>query len=152
MVKAFNITLLSFSLFLLIGCTKVKEPEFRRISDFKVKSLGLQEARIGISVVYFNPNGFGVNVKEGAVNVYFDSTYIGQFTQPTGVEVKKNAEFAIPLEGSVPIAKALKLKASDILNKEILVRADGSVRVGKGGIFVSKDIKYQGKHKLDLNL
>lgn len=136
----------------LFSCTKVKEPTFRRLSGFKVKSLGLQEARIGINVVYFNPNNFGVNIKEGAVNVYFDTTFIGRFTQPIEVEVAKNAEFGIPLEGSVPLAKVLKLKANDFLNKEVQVRADGTVRVGKGGLFVNKEIIYQGKHRLDLNL
>lgn len=136
----------------LTSCARVQEPTFRRLSDFKVKSLGLQEARIGINVVYYNPNNFGVNIKEGAVNIYFDTSFIGRFTQPNDVDVAKNAEFGIPLEGSIPLAKALKLKASDFLNKEVQVRAEGAVRVGKGGIFVSKDIKYQGKHRLDLNL
>lgn len=149
--RSVTTTLLFASIF-VASCAKVQEPTFRRLSDFKVKSLGLQEARIGINVVYFNPNNFGVNIKEGAVNIYFDTTFIGRFTQPTGVDVAKNSEFGIPLEGSVPLAKALKLKASDFLNKEVQVRADGAVRVGKGGIFVSKDIKYQGKHRLDLNL
>jgi len=36
----------------------------------------------------------------------------------------------------------------DIGERDILLKADGSAKVGKAGIFVTKAIHYQGKHKL----
>ncbi len=47
----------------LVACTKVKEPDFRRVGNFKMKQLGLQQATVGFTVTYFNPNNFGVAVK-----------------------------------------------------------------------------------------
>lgn len=142
-------------LFVLIcfgSCAKVEEPQFRKINDFTLNKIGLQQADVGFSVVYYNPNNFGVNVKEAALDVYLDSTYIGKFTQPKEVSVDKKAVFTIPLIGSIPIEKALQLKVEDLVNKDVLVQAAGSVKVGKAGVFVSRDIKYQGKHRVDLNL
>lgn len=152
MKKLTSLLFLIVAVISLHSCAKVEEPVFRNVQNFKVKKLGLQEAQIGLNVVYFNPNKFGVQIKEAALDIYFDSTFIGRFTQPTSVGVERKADFSIPLEGSIPLSKVLQLKAGDIINKEVQVRAEGSVKVGKGGIFVDRDIKYNGRHKLDAYL
>jgi LEA14-like dessication related protein len=144
--------LLAFALVGLGSCTKIKEPQFRRLESFGVKNFGLQKVDVGFKVTYFNPNGFGVNVKEAVADVYVDSIYLGKFNQDQEVSVDKNAEFSIPLTGSLSLAEMLKLKTSDLSNREYSVRANGSVRVGKAGVFISKPFTYSGKHKVDLKL
>lgn len=139
--------LLSF--FFLAGCSKVKDPEFRRIGGFKLKGLGLTETRIGFQVTYFNPNNFGVTVKEAEADVYMDSVYLGKFTQDSSIQVGRNAEFSIPLTGAVPMKTALQLDFQNISRRDILFRAEGNVKVGKAGIFVNRGIHYQGTHRLD---
>src|SRR5690242_20493214 len=93
----------------LCACTNIREPKFRRFDSFRVKSFGLQKVDVGFKVTYFNPNGFGVNVKEAVADVYVDSIYLGKFSQQELVSVDKNAEFSIPLSGSISISEALKL-------------------------------------------
>lgn len=137
---------------LVIGCAKVEEPVFKSVQNFKIKKLGIQEAQIGLNVVYFNPNKFGVQVKGAVLDVYFDSTFVGKFSQPTLVSVNRKADFAIPLEGSIPLSRILLIKGKDILNKEVEVKAAGTVSVGKAGIFVDREIRYKGRHKLDAYL
>ena len=144
--------LLLAGVLLLLSCGKIQEPEFRRLESFNVKGLGLQQVDIGFKVTYFNPNNFGVSVKEAVTDVYVDSIYLGKFTQDQEISVAKNSEFSIPLSGSISLAEALKLKTSDLKNKELLVRANGSVKVGKAGVFISKPFNYTGKHKVDLKL
>lgn len=137
---------------LLSGCGEIKDPEFNRLDDFGVKSFGIQQVEIGFSVTYFNPNSFGVTVKEAAADVYVDSVFMGKFSQNIEVPVSRNADFSIPFTGSVPLVNALKLKLGDLSNRDVMIRADGSVKVGKGGIYVSKPFKYSGKHKVNLKL
>lgn len=143
-----------FAIFItvLLSCAKPKQPEFRRLESFNVKKLGLTQVDIGFRVTYFNPNNFGVSVKEAAADVYIDSVYVGKFLQDNEVSVNKQAEFSIPLTGSISLASALKLKSADISTKEFLLRANGSVKVGKAGVFVSRPFTYSGKQKLDLKL
>jgi LEA14-like dessication related protein len=131
-----------------VGCAKVKDPEFRRVENFRVKKLGLQQTTIGLSVTYFNPNNFGVTVKETNADIYLDSVYLGKFVQDSTVVVNKNAEFSIPLSGAVSMKAALEMNFQDIGERDILLKADGSAKVGKAGIWVTKAIHYQGKHKL----
>lgn len=137
-----------FGLLFLTACTKIKEPEFRRVENFHLKNFGLQEAVIAFNVAYFNPNKFGVTVKEAAADVYLDSVYLGKFVQDSTIRVGKNAEFSIPLSGSVSLQTVLNLNLQQLAQREVLIRANGNVKVGKAGIFVSKPFSYKGKHRL----
>jgi LEA14-like dessication related protein len=152
-----NKSLLSPFLGVLIGmffisCGKVQEPQFRRIENFGVKNVSLQDATVGLEITYFNPNGFGVAVKEAVIDLYIDTVFIGQFLQPNQIDVTGEAEFSIPIEGKVSWRKIAQSNLHKQAGKEVLVKADGSVKVGKGGVFVKKAIKYSGKHVLDLDL
>jgi LEA14-like dessication related protein len=143
--------------YLLVGlvvssCGKIEEPEFRKLNNFGIRKLGLQESTIGFNAVYYNPNNFGVSVKEAVLDVYLDSTYIGKFIQPHSVDVANKAEFSIPLEATLTFQNAMTLGLEKKLGKEVLVRADGSVRIGKAGVYVTRDIDYRGRHLLDLDL
>lgn len=145
--------LLSLSgIFLLMGCAEIKDPEFRRIENFRLKNLGLQEATIGFSLAYFNPNNFGVSVKEAAADIYVDTVYLGRFVQDSTISVGRNAEFFLPFSGNVALRKVLQLNLQELSQKEVLLRAEGKVKVGKAGIFVNRAISYQGRHRIeDLN-
>ena len=146
-------TLLSCLILVIASsCGKIKDPEFRRLESFEVKSFGIEKVDIGFRVTYFNPNSFGVSVKEAGADFYIDSVYMGKFTQDQEIEVAKNAEFSVPLSGSVPLATALKLKVNDLGNRDLLLQANGSVKVGKAGVFINKPFNYSGKHKVDLKL
>lgn len=137
-----------FALLIFNSCTKIKEPQFRRIDNFHLKNFGLQQAIIAFNVTYFNPNNFGVTVKEAAADVYLDSVYLGKFSQDSVIGVAKNAEFSIPLSGSVSLQTVLNLNLQELAQREVLVKANGNVKVGKAGIFITKPFVYQGKHRL----
>jgi LEA14-like dessication related protein len=138
-------------LFLLVitGCAKVQDPVFKKVGNFRIKGFGITETKIGFDVTYFNPNNFGVTVKEAQADVYIDSLYLGKFVQDTTIAVKKNADFSIPLTGSISMATALKMDLKNLDTRDILLKADGNVRVGKAGVYISKPVHYLGKHRLD---
>ena len=138
--------------FVFTSCGKIEEPQFRSIGDFGVKKLGLKETVVGLSVTYYNPNKFGVTVKEAAIDVYIDSTYLGKFVQPQSVAVQNKADFVIPMEGTIGLDKALQFNIPALIGKEVFIQAKGAVKVGKAGVFITKDINYSGRHVLDKNL
>ncbi|WP_148661096.1 LEA type 2 family protein [Flavisolibacter tropicus] len=144
--------LIALLLAFLSSCTDIKDPQFRRLEDFGIRKINFINADIGFNVVCYNPNSFGLTAKETALDVYVDSIYLGKFIQPQTTEVSKNAEFIIPLEGKIDIASALKLNRKDLLNREILLRANGNIKVGKAGVYITKDINYSGRHRLDSTL
>lgn len=142
-------TLLPFLILALFtGCTKIKEPRFSRIDNFHLKNLGLQQAVIAFSVTCYNPNNFGVTVKEAAADVYIDSVYFGKFLQDSTIGVVKNSGFSIPLSGSVSLQTVLNFNMQKLAKREVVVRANGNVKIGKVGIFITKPFNYQGKHRI----
>src|SRR5215212_5104862 len=117
-----------FCLCILAGCAKVQDPQFRRIDNFRLKNIGLQETTIGFNVTYFNPNNFGVTVKQTEADIYMDSVYLGKFQQDSTISVSKNSEFSIPLSGAVSMKTALLMNFQDIGTRDIVLRADGNVK------------------------
>jgi LEA14-like dessication related protein len=147
--KSAPLLLLVLFLVLLSSCSDVKEPEFKALEKFQLNNVNLQEATIGFQVRYFNPNNFGLSVKETVADVYLDSVYLGQFLQEGPVQVEKNADFAIPLRGRVGLQKVVGLDLKSLASRTVLVRATGSTRVGRAGIFVKREISYEGRHRLE---
>jgi len=134
------------------SCGKMEKPQFKRLENFKVKSFGLKETVVGFNVTLYNPNGFGVTVKEASVDVYLDSVYVGNFIQTQHISVNSVADFSIPLEGKIPIGRALSMNIPGLIGKEVLVRADGTVKVGKAGVYITKDFNYEGRQNLTPDL
>jgi len=141
----------SFLLLLfLVGaasCVHVEEPEFREVKDFKVGNLSLSDVQIGFGMTYYNPNNFSVSVKETGVNVYLDSVFLGTFIQEAAVDVREKADFTIPLSGQIPVGTVLQFNLKDVHNRTILVQAEGTTKVGKGGIYITKKVTYKGRHR-----
>lgn len=136
----------------LASCGKIEDPEFRRLDNFGVRKLGLRESTVGFNASYYNPNQFGVSVKEAVFDIYVDSVYLGKFTQPQQVEVSEKSEFSIPLEGTISLEKALNMNIPSLVGRTVLLRANGSVKLGKAGVFINRKIDYKGQHKLDETL
>jgi LEA14-like dessication related protein len=143
--------LLAAALF-LGACGQIRDPEFRRLESFRVKKAGLQQTDLGFAVTYFNPNRFGVSVKETEADFYIDSVFIGKFVQEHPVEVGKNAEFSIPFTGSIALMTLLQLNIQDLNHRKVDIKANGSVKIGKAGVYISRPFIYQGKHQVDIRL
>ncbi len=131
------------------GCTKIEEPEFREIRNFRLKNLGLDEVTIGMGMTYYNPNNFSVSVKETGAKVYLDSVFLGTFVQDTTIAVASKSDFTVPLSGSISLSTFLQMDLKDIHKREVLIQANGDTKVGKAGIFITKKIVYSGRHRLN---
>ena len=145
-IKKFSGVLLIVVLF--ASCKNVKDPEFKSLGGFHLKNIGLQQATLGFNVSYFNPNSFGVTVREAEADVYIDSVYMGRFTQDLPVAVNSNADFTIPISGSIALSNLLKFNVQNLPDRTISIRATGTIKVGKAGIFITKPIQYEGRHSL----
>lgn len=147
-----SVFILAALLLLMVSCTRIEQPQFRRLEHFGVRKFGLQQAVIGFDATFHNPNKFGVTVKEAVFDFYADTVYIGKFVQPNEVAVSPRGEFSIPMEGTISWLKALDPNVQRMAGKQVMLKADGSVKLGKGGVFINKEVKYQGLHLLDLGL
>ena len=141
---------LSFVLFLsFASCNKPVAFDYRNIKNIRVESFGIN-TKVSMDLVYFNPNSYGVNLKNVNCDLYIDSSYLGKFVLDTLMHIPKASEFTVPATMQVNLREVLKNSVSLIFNNEVTIAARGTTRVGKGGFFVTIPFSYQGKQKLNL--
>lgn len=132
-----------FIVAILASCTKPKDLEFIDIQNIKVVKWGLSESEIGLDVRFYNPNKQQVKLRDAIAKVYVNSAYLGDTNMDTTILVPRRDTFAVPLVMKVQTATALAKLLESAKDSAVTVRVDGTVKMGKAGVFVTYPIKYQ---------
>lgn len=135
---------------LLASCSKPQEFEYRDLRNFTIETIGYNQTALAMDLVYYNPNGFGVDLRKVDCDVYVDNTYLGKFQLDTIMHIPRRAEFALPSRILVDMKTLLRNSLNILFSQEVLVNVKGTTRVGKAGFFVTVPFNYEAKHKLSL--
>src|SRR5215510_15759923 len=138
-----TVFLSSFLFILLItACKKPQSFEYRGMQNLKVDSLGLESSKISLELVYFNPNNFGVDLRNVNCDVYLNHNYLGKYVLDTTMHIAKRSEFIIPSSMHVDMKNVYKNALGSLFSSQVLVELKGSTRVGKSGIFITVPFDY----------
>ena len=132
-----------FIVAILASCAKPKDLEFIDIQNIKVVKWGFSESLIGLDVRFYNPNKQQVKLKDAAAKVYVNSAFLGDTNMDTTVIVPRRDTFSVPLVLKVQTATALAKMMETAKDSAVTVRVDGSVKMGKAGVFLTYPIKYE---------
>ena len=135
---------------LVTSCRAPKDLEYRDFKNLRVQQLGFASSTIKVDLVYYNPNNFGLQLKETNLDIYLDSNFLGHSDQEFQITIPKRAEFTLPFQVNVDMKNMLKNALSTILSKEVWVKVTGTVRLGKANIFKTFPVKYEGLQKFSL--
>jgi len=127
---------------ILGACNKPQSFEYRGMQNLKVDSVGLVSSKISLELVYFNPNNFGVDLKNVNCDVYVNHNFLGKYILDTTMHIAKRSEFVIPSTMHVDMKNVFKNALGSLFSKHVLVELNGSTRVGKSGIFITVPFKY----------
>ena len=143
---------LALSLIVITGCTKPQDLEFVDVQNIRMLKWGLGESLVGFEVRFYNPNNKRVQLKDALAKVYANSTYLGETKMDTTISVPKKDTFSIPLTMKVNTVSALSKVLQSVQDSMVTVKVDGSVKMGKAGVFVNYPIRYEEKQSIsDLN-
>lgn len=148
----FTATLLVASVLIFSACSSVKnvsQPEFRDIGDVTLIETGLLKTTVGANMIYYNPNNFGIKLSSARGDVYLDNMYFGTFDLAEQVQVKKHAEFVLPVMLKIDNISALKNNVDIFKKKEALVRIEGHALVNKAGFSKDIPIRFEQVQNLD---
>ena len=145
----FIITLSAFAVF-LTACNKPQSFEYRGMQNLKVDSIGLVSSKISLDLIYFNPNNFGVDLRNVNCDVYINHNYLGKYMLDTVMHIAKRSEFAIPSTMNVDMKNVFKNALGTFLSSQVLVELKGSTRVGKSGIFITVPFTYSATEKFSM--
>lgn len=140
---------LASAILLFASCNSIKEPEYRDIQDIKIINIGMLESTASLDMLYYNPNGFGVQLTEASGEVYVDTTYFGRFTMDQEVRVAKHAEFIVPALFKIDMISALKNGQEIISKKEAMVKIHGNAKVKKAGVLMNVPIRFEGMQNIE---
>jgi len=153
-LSMFRFRLWSTLLFVTLGAClpnkNIKEPDFIRAQKFGIRSLGLKTSSVSMELIYFNPNPFGLKLKNADLEVFLDNRVLGHSFVDTLIDIPAKDSFALPVKLDVDM-KTLFPNAWAILSqKEVELSLKGKVRLGRGGIFVNFPVDYSGKQDLSI--
>lgn len=141
---------LAFISIINLSCQAPKELEYRDVRKLELKQLGFNQSAINFELVYFNPNKFGLDLKKVESDVYLDNIYLGKFQLDTLMRIPKNSEFVLPSSINVDMQNLMKNAVQLMFKKEILIKAKGNVKIGKGGIFKNLPFSYEARQEINL--
>ncbi len=136
------------SAILLYSCHTIKEPEYRGIESFKINGLTADTSSLSVNLLYFNPNKYGLKMKDVEGDAYIDSTYLGHFYLDSAIKIPNYADFILPVNVRVSMRNILPNAISLFAKKEFNIRLEGKCKVGKGGVFFPYPIRYEGKQAI----
>ena len=142
MKKLFQISML-FSLFILLqsgGCNDVKELEYKGIKNTEIQTLGFNNSAIRMNLEYYNPNKFGIDVKETNLSIYLNDKFIGLADQPEKTQVPKLSNFIFPVVAHFDPLKILGTAFTSLFSKTNKVTIQGTAKLGKSGLYIKVPI------------
>jgi len=142
-------TILLLTLF-TTGCNKPQSFEYRGMQNFKIDSVGLVNSKISLDLVYFNPNNFGVELRNVTCDVYINHNYLGKYMLDTLMHIPKRAEFFVPSSMQVDMKNVFKNAFGALLSSQVLVELKGTTRLGKAGIFITVPFNYSAMQTFSL--
>src|SRR6218665_1379332 len=150
-MKAYNplLLLIIFSV-ILASCATPKDLEFREYNSVSIDKMGFSSSSLKMNLVYYNPNNFGMDLKRTELDIYIDSTFLGHSSQDLQVPIPRKDVFTVPLKIDLDMKNLFKNGLTTLLNKEVTVRAVGTVKVGKAGVYKNFKVDYSGKQQFSL--
>ena len=134
----------------IMSCKKPQSFDYRGIKNIRVSNWGSDSSRVSLDLVYFNPNKYGVNLKNVDADVSINQVPIGHVLLDTSMHIPAAAEFTVPASMNLNLKSLLKSSVNLLLNNDVTIGAKGTTKVGKGGVFVTIPFSYEGKQKLNL--
>ena len=136
----------------LASCSKPRGIKLLGYRNLALRTSGLLDSRIKGDLVFYNPNGFVVEVKKADINIFLNETAVGTFTQDTLIAIPPKDTFYYPVQLKMDLNSLFKNfnnMWNNGLKDSAVIRAEGQCKVGRNGIFISCPVHYA--NKIDLS-
>ncbi len=140
-----------FALFLAVGlfsCGNPKDLVYQDVKHFRINKISLTP-EIGLDVQFYNPNKYGMTLKDANIDLYINDKLVGKAFLPEKYSAPGLDTFLLPVVLAADLKNVIPNAIALVGNKEVTIRLAGSVKAGKG-VFVNIPINYAGKQKLNV--
>ncbi|MEO6136631.1 MAG: LEA type 2 family protein [Ginsengibacter sp.] len=134
----------------LLSCSSPKALEYKTYHNFSIQSLGFTNTSISLDLEYYNPNNFGMRLKNTDLDIFVNGNLLGHSVTDSLISIPRKGTFLVPVKFNVDMQNAFKNAWNTIVGKEVLIRLSGKVKVGKGNVFMSFPVEYASKQTFSL--
>jgi LEA14-like dessication related protein len=135
---------------LMNSCGGIKDLEFKEYKNFNIEKVGFSKTTVSVDLVYYNPNTFGLVLKNTDLDIYINDNLLGNSTQDVQIQILKKQQFTLPLKIDVDMRNVLKNSLTTLLSKEVTIKATGKIKVGKANIYKTLPFEYSTKQEIGL--
>ncbi len=135
---------------LMLSCASPKALEYKTYHNFSVKSLGFNNSTIALDLEYYNPNNFGLQLRNSDLDIFIDGNRFGHSSSDTLIKIPRRSTFILPIKFDVDMQNLFKNAMSTLMGKEVTVKLTGKLKVGKGNVFLSFPLNYESKETFSL--
>ena len=136
--------------FLLLSCSRPKDLQYITQKNIRVEQNGFTDTRLGMDLVYYNPNGYAIELKKADVDVFVEDRYFGHSSLDSLFEIPKLDTFTMPVWVKVDTRNVLGNALGVLGMKEVKLRLEGTAKVGRSGFFMTIPVKYEGMQQIRL--
>ncbi len=135
---------------LQLSCSPPKALEYRNFKNFSINKLGVGSSTVSMDLIYFNPNNFGLQLSRVDLDVYINDNFMGHTNQVSRISIPRNEEFSLPISMDIDMKNLWKNALASAISNELTIKIAGTIRVGKGNLFTSFPVKYEGKQQFSI--
>ena len=147
-MKKWLVYVLAGIMIFAIGCAKPKGFDYLGYEQVKVLQWGLKESVVGFQVKLYNPNKYGMQLRQANVDIHMNGIYLGHSNLDTLLQIPRNDTFYVPVRMAVETTNAIQGLIASSSDTAVIIKIDGKARIGKGGVFFNYPIRYEGTPRL----
>ncbi len=134
----------------IMSCSSPKALEYRSFNNFAIEKLGFNNTTIKLDLEYYNPNNYGMQLRNSDLDIFIDGNLLGHSTFDTLINIPRRNTFILPIKFDVDMQNIYKNAWSTVTGKEVVVKLTGKLRIGKANVFLSLPVNYESKEKFSL--
>lgn len=139
-----------FLIMAILSCSSPKELEYRNFYNFSVQRLGFNNSTVSLDILYYNPNNFGMQLKNSNLDIFIDGNLLGHSTFDTLIRIPRRDTFTLPVKFDVNMQNIYKNAWNTLTGKELMVKLTGKIKVGKANVFINFPVNYETKETFSL--
>ena len=132
------------------SCSSPKELEYQSFHNFSVETLGFNKSTVSLDIAYYNPNNFGMQLKNSDLDIFINGNLLGHSSFDTLIRIPRRDTFTLPVKFDVNMQNLYKNAFSTLTGKEVTVKLTGKLRIGKANVFMSLPVNYETKETFSL--
>ncbi len=132
----------------MVGCRQPQIPEYQAFENFRINSMGLKESVVSADLKYYNPNDFALQLKGADLGVTLNDKAVGRSVLDTLIIIPRKDTFLLPVKMKVDMKQLFNNALALLMNSEIDVKVNGTVKLGKSGVFFNMPVNYSGKQQV----